>query len=175
MSFTPLGYFRTGAIEITLLTIPVIVGAIILGPAAGAFMGGVFGLTSFIQCFGLSPFGAVLLGINPVYTFIICFIPRVLMGWLCGVIFKALKNRTPKFVSFSVASLSGSLLNTIFFMSALMLLFGNTEYIQSFNPEGLSVISFVIAFVGANGLIEAAACFIVGTAISRAVYKYTNR
>ena len=175
MSFTPLGYFRTGTIEITLLTIPVIIGAIILGPVAGAFMGGIFGITSFIQCFGLSPFGTMLLGINPVFTFIVCFFPRVLMGWLCGVIFKTLKGKSADFVSFSVASLSGALLNTVLFMTALMLSFGRTEFIQSLNPEGLSVVSFVIAFVGINGLIEAVACFIVGTAISRSVYKYANR
>lgn len=175
MSFTPLGYFRTGTIEITLLTIPVIIGAIILGPVAGAFMGGIFGITSFIQCFGLSPFGTMLLGINPVFTFIVCFFPRVLMGWLCGVIFKALKGKSADFVSFSVASLSGALLNTVLFMTALMLSFGRTEFIQSLNPEGLSVVSFVIAFVGINGLIEAVTCFIVGTAISRSVYKYANR
>lgn len=175
MSFTPLGYFRTGTIEITLLTIPVIIGAIILGPVAGAFMGGIFGITSFIQCFGLSPFGTMLLGINPVFTFIVCFFPRVLMGWLCGVIFKTLKGKSADFVSFSVASLSGALLNTVLFMTALMLSFGRTEFIQSLNPEGLSVVSFVIAFVGINGLIEAVTCFIVGTAISRSVYKYANR
>lgn len=175
MSFTPLGYLKTGAVEITFLTIPVIVGAIILGPGAGAFLGGVFGITSFIQCFGLSPFGVVLFGINPIYTFIVCFLPRLLMGWLCGVIFKALKGKTHDFVSFSIASLSGALLNTVFFMTALMLFFGNTEFIKSLNPQGLPVISFVIALVGFNGLIEAVACFVIGSAISRAVYKYANR
>lgn len=58
LAFTPLGYLKVGAIEITFMTIPVVVGAIILGPAAGAVLGGVFGLTSFIQCFGMSAFGA---------------------------------------------------------------------------------------------------------------------
>ena len=36
MSFTPLGYLRTPGLSITLLTIPVAVGAIILGPKGGA-------------------------------------------------------------------------------------------------------------------------------------------
>lgn len=58
LAFTPLGYLKVGAIEITFMTIPVVVGAIILGPTAGAVLGGVFGLTSFIQCFGMSAFGA---------------------------------------------------------------------------------------------------------------------
>ena len=72
LAFTPLGYLKVGAIEITFMTIPVVVGAIILGPAAGAVLGGVFGLTSFIQCFGMSAFGAALLNISPILTFLVC-------------------------------------------------------------------------------------------------------
>ena len=54
LAFTPLGYLKFGLIEITLMVIPVAVGAIVLGPLCGAILGGVFGLTSFIQCFGFS-------------------------------------------------------------------------------------------------------------------------
>ena len=47
MAFTPLGYLRTAGLEISLITIPVVIGAMITGPAAGAVLGGVFGITSF--------------------------------------------------------------------------------------------------------------------------------
>lgn len=47
MAFTPLGYIKTAGIEITLIVVPVAVGAVTLGPAAGAILGGVFGLASF--------------------------------------------------------------------------------------------------------------------------------
>lgn len=72
MAFTPIGYIRTAGLEITLIVVPVAVGAVTLGPAAGAILGGVFGVTSFIQCFGMSPFGAALLGINGFLTFLVC-------------------------------------------------------------------------------------------------------
>lgn len=65
MAFTPLGYIKTAGIEITLIVVPVAVGAVTLGPAAGAILGGVFGLASFLRCFGLNAFGAMLLSINP--------------------------------------------------------------------------------------------------------------
>ena len=84
LAFTPIGYIRTFGLEITLIVVPVTVGAVTLGPAAGAVLGAVCGITSFIQCFGMSPFGAVLLGINPAATFVVCVISRVLMGWLTG-------------------------------------------------------------------------------------------
>ena len=84
MAFTPIGYLRLGAVETTFIMIPVAVGAIALGEKSGAFLGLVFGISSFIQCFGISPFGAALLQINPIFTFIMCLVPRILMGYLCG-------------------------------------------------------------------------------------------
>lgn len=72
MSFTPIGYLRTAGLEISLITIPVVIGAMVIGPKAGLILGLVFGFTSFYQCFGMSPFGATLLGINPVATFLVC-------------------------------------------------------------------------------------------------------
>ena len=45
MAMTPLGYLKTPFLSITLLTIPVAVGSIILGPKGGAFLGAVFGAT----------------------------------------------------------------------------------------------------------------------------------
>ena len=49
MSYTPLGYLPVGPLTLSLLTIPVAIGAMLLGPAAGAVLGGAFGLTSFFN------------------------------------------------------------------------------------------------------------------------------
>lgn len=171
LAFTPLGYLKVGAIEITFMTIPVVVGAIILGPAAGAVLGGVFGLTSFIQCFGMSAFGAALLNISPILTFLVCMVPRILMGYLAAS-FRALyhSGRT-KILSFAVSSLSGAVLNTIFFVSLVMLLFGSSDYITEMRG-GLGLLSFLAAFVGFNGLVEAIVAFVLGTAISKALVQF---
>ena len=176
MAITPIGYFKVGVLEITFITIPVIVGAILLGKKAGAFLGAVFGITSFVQCFGMSAFGATLLSINPILTFILCFVPRLLMGYLCGLIFELLnKNRGgKKIVPFAAASLSGALLNTILFTTALILMFGSSEYIQGIRG-GMNIAAFVAAFVGINGVTEALVCSVVGTAVSKAVYKFVNK
>ncbi len=172
MAFTPVGFIRTPGLEITLIGIPVVVGAVLLGPSGGAILGAVFGLCSFLQCFGMSPFGAVLLGINPFWTFVVCFVPRTLMGWLSALIFKGLRKvDKTRFFSFLAACLGGALLNTILFMSALMLFFGQSEYILSMQGS-MNVFVFVLAFVGVNGLIEAIVCAVVGTAISKALYMF---
>lgn len=172
MAFTPIGYIKTFGLEITLIVVPVVVGAIILGPKAGAFLGGVFGITSFIQCFGISLFGTALLNESPIFTFIVCVIPRILMGWLTGIIFEKLnKNEKTKNISYFISNLLGPILNTVFFMSTLIILFYNTEFIQNLvSTMGASnPLNFVILFVGINGVVEAIVCFVVGTAISKAL------
>lgn len=174
MAFTPIGYIKTAGLEITLIVIPVAVGAVTLGPAAGAILGGVFGITSFIQCFGMSAFGTLLLGVNPVFTFLVCVPTRILDGWLTGLIYKGLKKtKIPSAGSVTLASLCCPLLNTTFFMGMLVIGFYNTEYIQSFVSAlgAKNALLFILAFVGVNGLVEAIVCFVVGTAISAALKK----
>jgi len=77
MTFTPLGYIKTMGLEITLLHIPVILGAALTGPAGGMVLGAVFGFTSFFQCFGLSTFGTTLFSINPAGTGCRLHLPRL--------------------------------------------------------------------------------------------------
>lgn len=171
MAFSPLGYLRTPGLTITFLTVPVAVGAIILGPAAGAICGVAFGLTSVAMALtGGSAFSAALMQINPFGLLFTCLVPRILEGWICGLIFQAAK-RVSKNGAYVVASLSCPLLNTLFFMGSLVLFFYNTDYIQGL-ASGLGAANpliFVVLFVGLQGAIEAIACTILGSAVSRAL------
>ena len=174
MAFTPLGYLKTAGLEITFIMIPVCVGAILLGPAGGAILGLEFGITSFVQCFGLSVFGTALFSINPVFTFIVCIVPRVLAGWIPGLVFRAFQRahhplKAP--IPHVVSSLAGALSNTVFFMGALVLFFWHTEYLAAINQQlGTSnVVTFILAFIGLNGAVEIAVAMIIGPAVSIAV------
>lgn len=91
MAFTPLGYIPLVVINATIIHIPVILGALFLGPKKGAFLGFVFGLTSFINntfkavtasAFVFSPvLAADVVGISGVFkSLYICFVPRILVG-----------------------------------------------------------------------------------------------
>ncbi len=181
LEITGLGMFKTFGLELTILQIPVILGAIILGPAAGAILGGGFGLLSFWECFGKSQFGATLLGINPFLTFLVCVPTRILMGWLCSLIFKAMDRKLAgtkgDFASYFVASLSGALLNTLFFMTTLCLCFYHTDYIQSIVAAlgAGNVFLFVVLFVGVQGLVEAALCTVVGAGVGKGVRHALHR
>lgn len=168
MAFTPLGYFQTLGLSITFLTVPVAVGAIILGPRGGAACGLAFGITSFMQCFSTGAFGAMLLSINPIGTAFTCIVPRVLEGFLTGLVFQTARKVT-KNGAYAMASLACPLFNTLFFMTSLVVIFYNTEYIQGFVSAlgATNPFMFVVAFVGIQGLVEAAVCFLIATAVSR--------
>ena len=62
-------------------------------------------------------------------------------------------------------------MNTIFFVGLLMLLFGSSDYIMGMRG-GMSLLSFLAAFVGVNGVVEAIVAFILGTAISKALVQF---
>ncbi|MCI2106312.1 MAG: ECF transporter S component [Intestinimonas sp.] len=178
LEISGLGIIKTPGLEFTIMQVPVIIGAITMGPSAGGILGGIFGLISFWECFGRSAFGAILLSIHPVGTFLVCVPTRILMGILCGLIFRILKKLDKTGLwSFGAASLAGALLNTLFFMTTLVVFFYPTDYIQGFvrmlgvaNPFG-----FVLAFVGVQGLLEAIICFLAGAAISKALYHVMHR
>lgn len=175
---TGLGMIKTPGLEFTIMQVPVLIGAIVLGPVAGAILGGVFGAISFWECFGRSAFGVVLLGISPVKTFLVCVPTRLLMGLLCGLIFHALyKLSRGKLWSFGAASLCGALLNTAFFMGMLVLCFYGTDYIQGLATSmgSTNPFAFILAFVGVQGLLEAVICTAAGAAVSKALYRVMNR
>ena len=171
MSLTPLGYIRTPGLSITLLTVPVAVGAVLLGPTGGAICGLAFGLTSFYMALtGESAFSSMLLSISPIGT--------VVEGWLSGLLFKVMyKGGVSRKFSYFAASLACPLLNTLLFMSSLCIFFYNTEYIQGMvSTMGVSnPFLFVIAFVGMQGLIEAVLCFVVASVVSRALFAALKR
>ncbi len=174
MAFTPIGYLRLGAVEMTFIMIPVAVGAITLGEKSGAFLGLVFGISSFIQCFGMSPFGAALLQINPIFTFIMCLVPRVLMGYLCGVIYKLLA-KVKKGLAVVIASFSAPVINTILFITSLMLLFGKSDFIMGMRAGTENLMAFLIAFVGFNGVMEIITTTLIAPPVALAVEKAVKK
>ncbi len=180
LTFTPLGFLKVGVISITFLVLPVAIGATVLGPIGGAILGGVFGILSFVQCFTGDPFGGFMLGLNPVLTFLICMIPRILCGWLPGLLFRVLYQRDKtKVVSFFAATLSTALLNTIFFMGSIVLFFWQSDaFLGKMGEWGYatdSVWAFLVAVVGVNGVVEAVVNCLLGGAIGKALMKFVNK
>ncbi len=168
MSFTPIGYLKVGTIEISLLAIPVAMGAALLGVGGGALLGLAFGITSLIQCFGMSAFGTALMGINPALTVILCIVPRVLVGIASALVYKVLKSKNIQGNITALASfLTAAVVNTVLFVGLFIAFFGNTDFYSGLETQFATtgVIAFFAAFVGVNGIVEAVASAAVGGAL----------
>ena len=99
------------------------------------------------------------------------FLPRLLDGFCIGYIFRFMRKKTNIYVSCAVTGFFSAFLNTLFFMTALIGMFGNTSYIKEM-IGGQNVILFCCAFVGINAVCEMVSSTVitgaVGAALSRA-------
>ena len=172
MSLTPLGYLNIGPLAISLNMIPVAIGAVALGPGGGAFLGAVFGVTSCLQCVGIggtSYMGMILFEISPVLTILQRLVPRVLAGLLTGAAYDAMHKLRVPYAGY-VSGFCAAALNTVFFMVALVLLFGNTPYLQDL-IGGRNILMFILSFVGVNALVELLASTVTVGAVCKALEK----
>ena len=167
LSMTPLGYLNIGPLAISFNMIPVAVGAAALGPMGGAVLGAVFGMTSFLQCLGIggsSAMGVILFHINPFLAFVQRFVPRLVTGFLVGYVYRGMRKFFKAGIAGGAAGFCAALLNTVLFMGALVLLFGNTQYLTDL-MAGRNVIVFICTFVGVNAVLE----MIAATAVTGAL------
>ena len=176
MRLLGLGRVPIGPLNMSFLTLPIAIGAMLMGPLTGAILGGVFGLFSLWDAIsGAGGMTTFFFQYSPVSTVILCVGMRVLMGVCCGLIFKLVSrlDRDEKTWSYFVGALSAPLLNTIFFMGYIILVFYNTEYIQNLvaTKEALNPLHFVVLLVGVQGLIEAVSVAIIGGILAKVLSK----
>lgn len=165
-----LGKVPFGIFNLSLLTIPVALGALLIGPLEGGMLGLVFGMTSLYSAMtGTSGLTSLLYDAFPVHTIILCVGMRTLMGVCTGYIFRGLrkidKTRT---ISYYVGAIAAPLLNTLFFMGYICIFLFGTAEVQS-KTGGLNPLMWVVAAVGAQGLIEAGVCCFVGGSVGKGV------
>lgn len=177
MNFTPLGYLQVGPLSMSLMSIPVAIGAMLMGPADGAILGGVFGATSFVQAVqGTSAMGAALFAYSPAGSFVVCFVARVLLGLCCGLIYQGMRRVLPgkEKLCAAVGGFSAAFLNTVFFMGFLVLLFYGSPYVQGL-VDALGVsnpLAFIVAVVGVQALVEWVTCCVAAAAVTVPLRKY---
>ncbi len=174
-----LGSVPMGPLYMSFLTLPIAVGAITMGPTAGAILGGVFGVVSFYDAVnGTSAMGVALFQVSPVNAFILCVGTRVLMGLCTGFIFAGLskldKSRTWSYI---VSAMCAPALNTLFFMGYLVLAFYHCDYVQNLvSLKGAAnPLMFVILLVGVQSVAEFLVSGILGGIVARAVSKYLKK
>lgn len=183
---TPFGMIQLPVIKATTVHIPVIIGAIFLGPLAGAFLGGVFGICSLISntmaptllSFAFSPFlstsGFIGMG-KALWVSLAC---RILIGPLVGYLWIVLKKtKVKRSIALALTGFWGSLIHTLLVMSSIYLLFA-TQYAQAREVAISAVSGLVMTTVFVSGIPEAAAAALLvlalGIPISKILYSISK-
>lgn len=184
MAFIPyLGYIPLGFMNATIIHIPVILGALFLGPRMGAVLGFVFGLTSLlnntfnpnITSFVFSPFytaGGIHGGIR---SLLVCFVPRILIGiipyYVYRLIVKLMKEKkAAKTVAFAAAGVAGALTNTLLVMNGIYFLFGSS-YSEAKGIAANALYGLILSVIGTQGVPEAIIAGILVTSIGQVLMK----
>ncbi|MBQ5840993.1 MAG: ECF transporter S component [Clostridia bacterium] len=180
---TPLGLIQLPVIKATTTHIPVIIGAILLGPLAGGILGGVFGVCSMISntiapvatsmCF--SPFlstTGIVGAMKAVWVSVGC---RILIGVVAGWLWIALKKvRVNDLIALPVVGFVGSMTNTVAVMFSILFLF-RAEYAAAKNIAMEAFYDFVMGVVTGTGVLEAIVALVLVTFIGKAMLKVFKR
>ncbi|RGB69669.1 MULTISPECIES: ECF transporter S component [Oscillospiraceae] len=179
-----LGYIPVGPIRATTIHIPVIIGAILLGPKKGALLGFCFGLTSFLtNTFSPTPLSFVFSPFVPVpgsdsgsfLSLLIAFLPRILIGVVAGAVFGLLcRHHKSQTLGCVLAGFLGSMTNTILVMGGIYFFFG-PSYAAAKNMTFEALLGFIGGVIALNGVIEALVASVLGAAVARPLLKYLKK
>lgn len=180
MGATGIGFIPLPVIKATTMHIPVILGAVLLGPGAGAVLGGVFGLCSIwanttapgLLAFAFSPFMAEGLAgaLKSLWIALGC---RIVFGVLAGLLWKAFR-KLGETVSLPITAATATLCHTLLVMGSIYVLLAQ-QYAQAKNVAVSAVFGLVMTTVTASGIPEAVAAAILVTVIGKTLLSLTKR
>jgi uncharacterized membrane protein len=112
-----------GGFSISLVLIPIVMGAVLHGPGAGALLGATFGTIVYINCVtGADPGGAMVFQANPILCLLVVMGKGVLAGLAAGLMYKLL-NRWNVHVAMLCAAIICPVVNTGFFVLCMLTFF----------------------------------------------------
>lgn len=179
LSMTPLGYIPLGVIKATTIHIPVILGSILLGWKAGAVLGGIFGLTSLVvntitpslTSFVFTPFYSLDGSGGSLWSLVVCFVPRILVGILPYFIYQGIqKLHSSDIVSLGIAGFLGSMTNTLLVMNLIYLLFGERWGAAKQISSDL-IYKTILGVIAANGIPEAIVAAVITATVGKVLIK----
>lgn len=130
-----------GTVSISLVLIPIIVGAAIYGPGAGALLGATFAVVTIINCItGADPGGAMVFQANPLLCILVVGSKSVLCGLISGLVYAAICKHNAYFAMLCAAIIC-PIVNTGVFVSCMLLLFKD---VLSAWAGGTDVITYVL-------------------------------
>lgn len=156
-----------GTLTLSLVLIPIVVGAVLFGAKTGAFLGGVFGVTTAILAINaqLGPLVNAMVAYSPILTVAICVLKGVGAGWIAGLVNGMFKKRP--LVGIFAAAAAAPLVNTAIFLLGMFTVFRNVLIASA---GGANIFTFaIVALVGINFVIEFGANLLLAPAVSSIV------
>jgi uncharacterized membrane protein len=179
MRVTGLSRIPVGPLVMTLTMVPIAIGAMLLGPLGGAILGMVFGFTSLYDAMtGASAMTGFFFQVSPFHTVVLCVVTRTLVGAVTGWLFQLLRKLDRQRIwCYFAGGLLAPMLNTIFFMGYIVLVFYQTEYVQKTAAKlgAVNPLMFVILLVGLQGLVEWLTGCVIGGGVAKAVARALKR
>lgn len=183
MGMTGIGFIPLPVIKATTMHIPVILGAVLLGPGAGAILGGLFGLCSIwantvtpgLLSFAFSPFMTTEGFVGIVKSIWIAFGCRTLFGFLAGWLWKGFQRLLHKdYLALLVTAAAATICHTVLVMGSIYLLLAQ-QYAAAKNVAFSAVFGLIMGTVTASGIPEAIAAAILVTVIGKTLLKLTAK
>ena len=161
-----------GPFFITLTLVPLIIGAILYGPVAGASLGAIFGVVVAIQVVtgaqGVIAF--TMFEFLPVITLALCIIKGAVAGWVAGLIHKLLTSFGKSKLGIVLATLACPIVNTGLFVIGLFLFYGKLTATWTAEYGYASIFAFImVGMVGLNFLVEFAINVLLSPAVLRII------
>ncbi len=157
-------FIKFGVFSISLVLVPIIVGAALYGIGAGAWLGLAFGITVIA-----SGDAGLFLAANPAGTFVTVLLKGVLAGLAAGAVYKAIEKKN-KLAAVITSGICAPVVNTGVFILGCWLFFMPliSEWAAAAGAEnaGLYVITGV---VGVNFFVELAINLVLSTVIVRII------
>lgn len=163
-----LGTIVVGATSFSVVLVPIVVGAILLGPGAGAFLGFAFGLVVLVMGItGQDGFTNMLFVAQPLFTAVICLGKGTAAGWAAGMLYKAFAKMNSFWASVAAAAIAPVVNTGLFILGGLTVVRGTLEAnLSAFGADSV-LIFLVIGCAGVNFLVE----FGVNMVLSPAIYR----
>ena len=112
-----------GGFSISLVLIPIVLGAAVYGPGAGALLGATFGTIVYINCVtGADPGGAMVFQASPVLCFLVVMGKGTLAGLAAGAVYQLLKEKNA-YMAMVAAAVVCPVVNTGVFVASMFLFF----------------------------------------------------
>ena len=157
---------KVGPIPITLTLVPIVIGAVLYGPGAGALLGATFGLVTAVA--GLTGYDAgtqALIQASPVWTILTCFVKATAAGWVAGLVYRALRKKQT--LGCVLAAMSAPVVNTGIFLLAMTTVLRSSLEAWA---GGTDMVYYVfVVLTGVNFLVEFGVFAVLSAAIARIV------